>query len=176
MINPFKRSYSPKELNLFRFLSRIPLFDKLSYPEMELFVPYMYLRHYNQDEVVFFRDDPSHALYIVKSGKVSLNVDLKDDFEVLRIVKSGEAFGDNSLLEHSRRIYSSVVTSETADFYVIPQVNIHEIFSANLSIKSKMIESLAESYDKISKKLFKSYQSSFGFFALAQAFGNERDV
>ncbi len=176
MINPFKRSYSPKELNLFRFLSRIPLFEKLTYPEMGLFVPYMHLRHYKQDEVVFFREDPSHALYIVKSGKVSLNVDLQGNFEVLRIVKSGEAFGDNSLLENSRRIYSSLVVSETADFYVIPQVNIQEIFSTNLSIRSKMTESLAESYDKISKKLFKAYQSSFGFFTLAQVFQNERDV
>ena len=176
MINPFKRSYSPKELNLFRFLSRIPLFEKLTYPEMGLFVPYMYLRHYKQDEVVFFRDDPSHALYIVKSGKVSLNIDMKEEFEVLRIVKSGEAFGDNSLLANTRRIYSSLVISETADFYVIPQVNIQEIFSANLSIKSKMNQSLAELNDKFSKKLFKAYQTSVGFFTLGQAFRNELDV
>ena len=34
------------------------------------FVPYLYPRKYKKDEVVFFRDDPSQALYIVKREKL----------------------------------------------------------------------------------------------------------
>jgi CRP/FNR family cyclic AMP-dependent transcriptional regulator len=54
MINPFKKSYTSKELNTFRFLSRISLFERLNYKEMSYFLPYFYLREYKKDEVVFF--------------------------------------------------------------------------------------------------------------------------
>ena len=78
MINPFKKSYTQKELNTFRFLSRIKLFERLNYKEMAHFLPYFYLREYKMDEVVFFRNDPGNALYLVKSGKISINIDIED--------------------------------------------------------------------------------------------------
>ena len=62
MINPFKKSYTQKELNHFRFLSRIKLFERLNYKEMSLFLPYFYLREYKMDEVVFFRNDPAYLI------------------------------------------------------------------------------------------------------------------
>ena len=40
MINPFKKTYNLKELNLFRSLSRIKPFEKLNYEEMALFLPH----------------------------------------------------------------------------------------------------------------------------------------
>ena len=64
MINPFKKSYSSQDINLFRFLARIKLFERLNYEEMAQFTPHMYLRPYKLEEVVFFRNDPSNALYI----------------------------------------------------------------------------------------------------------------
>ena len=96
MINPFKKSYTQKELNTFRFLSRIKLFERLNYKEMSYFLPYFYLREYKMDEVVFFRNDPGNALYLVKSGKVSINIDVEDNFELLNVIKSGGAFGESA--------------------------------------------------------------------------------
>lgn len=171
MINPFRKSYSAKEINLFRYLSRIKVFEKLSYKEMSHFLPYLYLREYTHDEAVFLRGDPSNALYLVKNGKISLSIDLRDEmFELLRIVRSGEAFGNNTLVEHSHRIFNAIVESESAELYVIPKVNIFEIFQNHEVIKAKMMSSLAEIYDQVAVNLFKSYQSSSGFFNLAQVF------
>ena len=120
MINPFKKSYTSKELNTFRFLSRIQLFERLDYKEMSHFLPYFYLREYKTDEVVFFRNDPGNALYLVKSGKISIDIDIDDEFELLTIIKSGEAFGESALLTVSNRIYTSIVYSERAELYVLP--------------------------------------------------------
>ena len=170
MINPFKKSYSREEINTFRFLSRIKLFSLLSNDELSEFVPYLYPRKYKKDEVVFFRDDPSQALYIVKRGEITLNIDINDRFEKLVEVKSGQAFGDNTLLTNTKRLYTAVTSSDSATLFVIPQVNILEIFNSNDKIKAKMLTSLAEIYNQYTGNLFKAYKSSFGFFDIAEAY------
>lgn len=172
MINPFKKSYTSKELNTFRFLSRIKLFERLTYKEMSYFLPYFYLREYKMDEVVFFRNDPGNALYLVKSGKVSINVDIEDGFELLNIIKSGEAFGDSSLLAESNRLYTSIIYSERSELYVLPKVNIHEIFQGHPVIKTKMLESFSEICNDYMVNLFKGYKSSLGLFNLSQVYKN----
>ena len=172
MVNPFRKSYTNKELNIFRYLSRIKLFEHLSYKEMSLFLPYLYLREFKNNEVVFFRNDPSNALYMVKSGKVSLVIDVNEEFEQLVIVKSGEAFGENALLENTTRIHSAIIESERAELYVLPKVNIREIFENHSAISAKMFESLSELNEEFTANLFKGYQSSFGFFNLSQIFKN----
>lgn len=172
MINPFKKSYTSKELNTFRFLSRIKLFERLNYKEMSHFLPYFYLREYKMNEVVFFRNDPANALYLVKSGKISINIDIDEEFELLNTIKAGGAFGESSLLKDTNRIYTSIVHSERAELYVLPKVNIHEIFDGHAQIRMKMIESLSELYNQYMINLFKSYKSSIGLFNLSQIFKN----
>ena len=172
MINPFKKSYTSKELNTFRFLSRIKLFERLNYKEMSNFLPYFYLREYKMSEVVFFRNDPANALYLVKSGKISINIDIEEEFELLNVVKSGGAFGESALLADGNRIYTSIIHSERAELYVLPKVNIHEIFEGHSQIRTKMIESLGELYYKNMLNLFKEYKSSLGLFNLSQIFKN----
>jgi len=173
MLNPFKKSYSSEELSLFRFLGRNKLFEQLGYGEMAEFVPHMYLRSYKANEVVFFRDDPSNALYIVKNGRVTLQVDVGNDFQHLTTVKSGEVFGDNALLSETKRIYSSVVSTDSADIYVIPQINIQEIFESHPKIKAKVMTSFAELYNQYTVNIFRAYRSSFGFFDLSQAYDEQ---
>lgn len=174
MINPFKKTYTEQENALFTFLSEVKLFERLTYDELALFTPYMFLRTYTQDEVVFFRNDPSQALYVIRSGSVSLNIDLGEKFEVLSLLERGHAFGDNSLLENTRRIYTSLVVSERAEIYVLPQVNIQEIFENHANVKAEMLHSLAELYNGYTVNLFNAYRSSFGFFDLGQAYLNPR--
>lgn len=168
--NPFRKKYSEEELELFEFLKGIRVFENLSYKQISLFTPYLYLREYNQDEVIFFRNDPSNALYIIKKGEVSLNIDIDDGFEVLTHARSGVAFGDNVFLNDSKRIYNAIVNSEKAMIYVVPKINIFEIFESHPGIKAKVMASLAEQYNEYTKRLFKAYKSASGFFNLSQAY------
>ena len=172
MKNPFKKSYSLDELNFFRFLSGVSLFKYLDNHELSLIVPYLHQRKYKKEEVVFFRGDPSQALYIVKSGKITLNIDLGEKFEILTNITSGGSFGDNSLLSGSDRIYNAIVESEECELYVFPQINILNLFERKIDIKAKMLQALSESYNNYNENLYKSYKSSFGFFELSNAFDN----
>lgn len=166
----FKKKYSEEELKLFEFLSGVRHFQLLKNDELQLFLPYLYPRTYNQNEAVFFSGDPSQALYIMKSGEASLTIDIKDRFEELMTIKPGEAFGDNSFIPNTKRIYNSIVVSEQAEIYVIPQINISEIMEDHPEIKAKIMTTMAEIYNDYTSDLFKIYRASFGFFELGRIY------
>lgn len=174
MINPFKKTYTTYELRIFNFLSSIRLFKSLTFKEMSYFLPYMHERHYQKDEVVFFRDDPSHALYLLKRGEVMLNIDVNDSFETLTSVKGGAVLGESCLLEKNKRQLNAFVVSDTAQFYVIPQDNIFSIFENHERVKSKMLKELATIYSEYNANLFRAYRASFGFFHLSQIYSRDR--
>ncbi len=170
MLNPFSRKFNSSELETFQFLCQIPLFCKLTNSEMSRFLPALHTRKYKKDEVVFFSGDPSQALYIVQTGRISLTIDVRDTFEPINEVRKGEAFGENSILENVKRIYTAIVVSDTSELYVIPHFAMQEVFESNPKIKAKMMNSLAEFYNDNNQRLFNSYKSSFGFFNLREMF------
>jgi len=171
ILNPFKKSYSNRELVLFRFLKSISLFEQLNFDQLAHFVPFMHLRVYKENEVVFFRGDPSQALYLLHKGEISLSIDIKDRFETIGNFEGGKSFGDNALVHESNRIYNAIVSSEKAQIYVIPQINLFEIFDHYPKIKAKVFESYVSQQNQFMSKLFSAYKSNFGFFDLGDAYG-----
>ncbi|OOG78421.1 Crp/Fnr family transcriptional regulator [Algoriphagus sp. A40] len=170
MLNPFSKTFDEEQLKMFDFMQGIKFFERLRQKELARFLPAMHHRKYIMDEVVFFSKDPSQALYLLKSGKVNLTIDIKDNFETIVEVNKGEAFGENSLLENAKRTYTALINSDEAELIVIPHFAIQEIFDSNPKIKAKMMTSLAEYYNANNQRLFRSYRESFGFFSLRQMF------
>lgn len=168
--NLFAKKYSLKEKVLFRFLRHSKLFEKLTDEELAEFVPFLNIRKYSKNEVVFFRNDPSQALYIIKSGEIMLTLDVQDKFEELVIIYKGESFGDNALIEEARRNYNSICNSEVCEVYVLPQVNIFTIFEENIAIKAKVLQAFAYYYDQYLSNVFKAYRDTFSFFDLSEAY------
>ncbi len=170
MRNPFSKTFTQEEKEMFDFLGMIKFFENLRNNEMSRFIPAMHHRKYHRDEVVFFSKDPSQALYLVKRGEISLTIDIKENFETIIEIKKGEAFGENSLLQNAKRTYTAIIASEDAELIVIPHFAIQEIFESNPKIKAKMMTSLADYYNQNNQRLFRSYRESFGFFSLSQMF------
>jgi len=165
-----RKSYSPREKVMFRFLRRSDLFHNLTDDELALFIPHLHPRRYLQNEAIFFRSDPSQALYIIKSGEVRLNLDVEDNFEELITLTKGDTFGDNAILEGARRNFNAIATSEVCDLWVLAQVNILEIFEEEPEIKAKMSLAFAAYYDRYVRHIVKAYRNNFGFFNLGNAY------
>ena len=166
MINPFAKKYTEEERLAFDVLSEIPIFNNLTHKEMSVLVPYMHERNYVKDEIVFLRNDPSHALYIILKGTVLLSIEINGSIEELATIKAGDAIGKSCLLEDARRQTNAIVTSDSARFYVIPQANFFDVFEHKPKIKAKMIEALANEYNGFNSRLFKAYREHYGFFEL----------
>jgi len=170
MLNPFTRTFSEEEQSIFRFLKSLPLFEALTDKELSHFLPHLHERTYQAEEVVFFRNDPSHALYILRKGRVNLTLDVNGNFEVLRELTAGSVLGENCILEGTKRPMNAYVMSETAQFYVIPKDNLLLIFENSPEVKAKMLEEFARVNELHMKKLFKFYRNSFGLFNLADIY------
>lgn len=165
-LNPFKKSYSRKEIELLDFFRNVSIFQDLEDGELQLFLPYFHDRSYKKNEAVFFRGDPSRALYIIKSGVISLTVDYQNDLEELTKVSAINSMGESCMIENSNRLLNAIVYSEYAEMYVLPQLNILEIFENNTEVKAKMFKALANIYHDYNYNLFEAYRNSLGFFHL----------
>lgn len=141
--------------------------------ELALFIPHLYERRYNKDEVIFFRNDPAQAFYIVKSGQVQLTLDLADKFEQLVILSSHDFFGESGLFQNMTRVYNSFAYSDNTELYVIPRVNVLEIFAENERIKAKIMSAMSYMLIEQKRKLFKAYRETFTFFDLGSAYNRE---
>ncbi len=169
--NPFQKMYSEQEEEMFTFLRKNFLFNSLTNRELHEFIPFLYPRNYEQNEVIFFRGDPSQALYLVREGSVLITIDMQDTFEELSELHTHGVFGENALLEGAMRVYNAVCSSEKCSLYVIPSSNLAEIFEGNTTIKAKMLEAMARYHNHYMTRLFAAYKASFGFFNLGMAYG-----
>ena len=66
--NPFEKTFTTRELELLNYFGKVQVFENLTDNELSLFLPYFHERVYKKNEVIFFRGDPSRALYIIKKG------------------------------------------------------------------------------------------------------------
>lgn len=172
MFKFFRKKYSEADLLLFNFLRKNRLFEKLTDEELSYFAPFLYLRKYNENEVVFFTGDPSQAVYIVKSGLVALNLDIQDGFEKLMSLRSGRLFGDNAIFHGTRRIHTAIVMTDESELYVLPKANLMGIMQDHIEVRAKIMEAFATMYNEYTTNLFKTYKSSLGFFDLSTVYSD----
>ncbi|PIY08784.1 MAG: cyclic nucleotide-binding domain-containing protein [Flexibacter sp. CG_4_10_14_3_um_filter_32_15] len=170
MWNPFARKYSSQDKILMNFLRKMLLFSCLTDEELMVFLPNLYTRNYSKDEIVFFRNDPSQALYIVKSGQIRLDLDIGERFEELGKVKTGGFFGENCLVQGSNRLYNAICCDAITELYILPLANILEIFEEYPRIKSKMYEMMAQHQQEHIQNLFNAYREAFGIFELSHSY------
>ncbi len=171
--NPFKRTFTQQELIQFRFLSKVKLFGGMTNEELSGLLPYLFLREYKQNDVVFFREDPGAAVYLVKSGSVTLSLDIEGRLETLTTIRNYGFFGEEALLPGQKRIYNVVVTSEEAEIYVIPHVNINDYCDRSKGFKAKLFANLSQVRTDFLMRVFKAYRQEFGLFELKLAFNSK---
>ncbi|WP_338764717.1 cyclic nucleotide-binding domain-containing protein [Bernardetia sp. ABR2-2B] len=170
MWNPFARKYSSQDKKLMNFLRKMLIFSCLTDEELMAFLPNLYLRNYSKDEIIFFRNDPSQALYIVKSGQVRLDLDVGERFEELGKITEGEFFGENCLVQGSHRLYNAICSDSITELYILPLANILEIFEEYPRIKSKIYEMMSKNQQDYIQNIFNAYRDSFGIFELSHSY------
>lgn len=155
---------------MFRFMNRVVLFRGFTKSELSGLQPYLNLRTYKQGEVVFFREDPAAALYLVKTGEVDLSLDVNDKLELLTTEHARGSFGDEALLPGQKRMYNAIVASESAELYVLPSANLYDYLERNKRGGAKLYMNLAKVRNEFMMRLFKAYRQEYGLFELSQAF------
>ena len=79
--------------------------------------------NYKANSIVYFRGDTSEKVYILKSGKVSLNYnDIETGQEMHDLIQTGEFFGVKSALgKYPREETAVVLTDATMISFTVPE-------------------------------------------------------
>ncbi|MCG8341139.1 MAG: cyclic nucleotide-binding domain-containing protein [Cytophagales bacterium] len=164
MFDFLKKSQDKELVDVINFLSQNKFFKKLTKKELALLHSYLFLRKYRKDEVVFFRGDPSEAIYLVQSGEVMLSTDIREGFEQVAVLKEGHIFGENAFIANTKRMFNAIVTSKAALLYMLPSIKAMDIFEKNKELHLKIMISLASSYNEQILKLIEAYKEAPGLF------------
>lgn len=130
----------------------------------------MQLREYAKNEVIFFRNDPSLAVYVVKSGKIGLAFDVQEEWEYIHWYQEGASFGESSLLANTKRIVSAVSISSKTELYVWPQESLFELLAQDMTFKLQIMENLCRIQYDFEQKIFIHYRRTSGFFDIQGMF------
>ena len=165
----FSKDYTKEEEALFTFLRTIPIFTNFNNHELFLCSESIHLRNFKLNEVIFFQGDPAQALYIIKKGDVSIEIEREEKSEEIKSFSSSESFGHECLLQKPKRFSSATCVSELAEIYIIPRVHFEHLSKKDTKLKAKLYENLSNFYGDYVSSIYKSYQKSFGLFELNSA-------
>jgi CRP/FNR family transcriptional regulator len=95
-------------------LRRLPLFARLSDPELEALADKTKPKSYRRGDTIFRKDDPGSHLYIVVEGAVKIALPGEFGQEALvAILRGGDFFGELALFDRSPRSATAVALEDT---------------------------------------------------------------
>ncbi|RKX88399.1 MAG: Crp/Fnr family transcriptional regulator [Spirochaetes bacterium] len=109
--------------------------------------------NYKANSIVYFRGDTSENVYILKSGKVSLNYnDIETGQEMHDLIQTGEFFGVKSALgKYPREETAVVLTNATMIAFSVPEFE--QIALQNTRIIMKMLKVFSNQLRRIHKQV-----------------------
>jgi CRP/FNR family transcriptional regulator, cyclic AMP receptor protein len=122
------------------FLKRVPLFSGLDEAALALLARVSRTRQLPKGYVLFSRDDPGDAAYVVRSGCITILLTTPDGRElVINEMRPGDCFGEVALLTGQPRS-AGAVAREASEVVVIPR----EEFLAEVESEPKLMRHLLE--------------------------------
>jgi len=120
----------------------IKLFDNLNQAEIDALLTNSITRQFPKNTVLIQEGDRSDALYILQSGKAKVYLANDDGKEiVLNVLKSGDYFGEMSLLDHQPRS-ASVMTLVSSKITIITNHDFEQTLLKNPAIAINLIKGL----------------------------------
>src|SRR5436309_14376790 len=124
-------------------LANVPLFTGLRPPELEALAQKVRQRRFREGEAIFHRDDPGAALYVILNGRVKIHNEGADGTDVIiTVFKSGDFFGEISLLDGSERS-ADASTVEPTELLMLTRSDLADVIDRHPRMAMNMLASLA---------------------------------
>src|SRR5437016_4869489 len=102
------------DLQLVQYLRRVPLFAKLSDPELAGLADRMRIKAFKRGETIFRKDDPGQHFYVVLEGAVKIALPGEFGQEALvALLRGGEFLGELALFDHGPRSATATALEDT---------------------------------------------------------------
>lgn len=96
-------SGSSAELDRIQFLKSVPFFNELSKWQLKAVSDIVFERNYEANELIFEEGQPGAALFLILSGRVSVEIHREKYTANLAILEKGAFFGEMALLDETPR-------------------------------------------------------------------------
>jgi TolA-binding protein len=108
---------------------------------------------YRANSIIYFKGDQSERIFLLNSGKVSLNyIDIETGQEVRDLIKVGEFFGVKSALGRYMREENAVVLQDAAAMvFSVPEFE--QVASKNTRIITKMLKVFSNQLRRIHRQV-----------------------
>lgn len=129
--------FNKRSSNLILLLKKSPLFHSFNRKEVLLFLKFMHLRKYQNNELFFSEKKQSNGIYFIKSGKVKIISENKE----ITTLRTGEFFNDLNILDDSID-HSTAIASEDSEILVIFKVDLLELIDKYPKVAIKFLINL----------------------------------
>jgi CRP-like cAMP-binding protein len=144
--------YSPNDPNVDvakERMAKIKPYAKVKYLESK---SDEFNRVYPKDTMIFSEAQPGQELYIIQKGSVKITKIVNDNEVLLAVLKSGDIFGEMSILENKPRS-ASAIAYEDAALLAVNKANFERMVSTQPQIITRLTQLLAERIWFIYKQL-----------------------
>ncbi len=126
------------------FLRRVPLFSALNELALALLARVSRIMRVRKAEVLFNRDDPGSAAYVVLAGSIAILISTPDGRElVVNHLHAGDCFGELALLTGRPRS-ASAVASVPSELLLIPRAEFLAVLEREPKVMLRMLQTLAQ--------------------------------
>ncbi len=115
-----------------------------------------YIRDFKAEEVVFEEGSKGYEMFIIKEGKVRVEIKIKSDnqenIKNLGVIKEGEFFGEMSIIEGSPRS-ATVVAVEDCKLVALNKNRFYELIEHSPEFAIKIVRKLSERLKEANQRL-----------------------
>jgi CRP/FNR family cyclic AMP-dependent transcriptional regulator len=128
-----------------KILEKVDIFCGLSPTQLESLAQISEERRYRAGEVVFAEHSPGREMYLVKKGKVCIELGLrgKSDAATVHRVGAGQVFGELSLVDRRKRSATAVCEND-CELVAIDHEKLDELFNQDNHLGYIVMKNLAE--------------------------------
>lgn len=137
--NIFRPRQDPED-TIQSVLKRIPVFDKLGKRELPHIERILHLRNYRPEERIFLQGDPGLGMYIIIEGDVEISSE--PDRHLITKLRSGEFFGELSLLDDSPRTATAIALTSCRILCLL-QSDLYDLIERKPALGVKILIQLA---------------------------------
>jgi len=136
------------------YLEQINIFRDLGEDDLHRIDQLTNMRTMEKGKYIFFPDDPSKVVFLLKMGKVKIGSYSSDGKEIIKaILEPGEIFGEMAIMgQDKRRDFAQAMTNDVR-FCAIGVDEMREILMSNPKLNFEVTKTIGERLQKVERRL-----------------------
>jgi CRP/FNR family cyclic AMP-dependent transcriptional regulator len=128
---------------MLKVLKKVPLFSSLTEEQLEVIGNHCKGKSFKNGHILFHEKDQGAEFYVVMSGSVKIYTSSGGEDKILSLFKTGDSFGELSLLDGKPRSASAAVVEDSV-LLTLDKVSFLTVLKENFDIATMIMQELCQ--------------------------------